>query len=345
MKRFDSYGDEIPAVTRVGGPKPRQPKNSPVAMRGRFCYEDKNIGNGWRGMAPQEHRQNGRLFVVGTPIGNLEDITLRAVRVLKEVRLVAAEDTRHSRKLLAAHGIATPLISLHEHNEASRAALLLGKLQAGQDVAYISDAGTPAISDPGARLVRAALAAGIRVVPVPGASAVASALSVSGFCADAFLFAGFLPSRPAARRTVLASLMGEPRTLVFYESPRRLAATLKDLADIFGDREAVLCRELTKVFEEVLRGPLNALGARLETGAVRGEVTLVVAGCGGGDAAPSVDAADLQEMAMRLAREGLSRRDRVEAIARETGLPRRLVYQKIGLESPGVEPCRKASRR
>ena len=302
-------------------------------MRGRFCYEGGKCRAWVEGMIPQEKRENGRLFIVGTPIGNLEDITLRAIRVLKEVRLVAAEDTRHSRKLLAAHGITTPLISLHEHNEAARAGLLLGKLQAGQDVAYISDAGTPAISDPGARLVRAALAAGVRVVPVPGASAVASALSVSGFGADAFLFAGFLPSRGAARRAVLADLKGEPRTLVFYESPRRLSATLKDLAAIFGDREAVLCRELTKVFEEVLRGPLSALGARLETGAVRGEVTLVVAGCGGGDAAPSVDAADLREMAVRLAREGLSRRDRVEIIARETGLPRRLVYQKIGLES------------
>ncbi|HOG08453.1 MAG: 16S rRNA (cytidine(1402)-2'-O)-methyltransferase [Syntrophales bacterium] len=284
-------------------------------------------------MNPQGNRENGCLFIVGTPIGNLEDITLRAIRVLKEVRLVAAEDTRHSRKLLAAHGITTPLISLHEHNEAARAGLLLGKLQAGQDVAYISDAGTPAISDPGARLVRAALAAGVRVVPVPGASAVASALSVSGFSADAFLFAGFLPARAAARRLVLAALKGEPRTLVFYESPRRLTATLKDLAAVFGDREAVLCRELTKVFEEVLRGPLSALAAKLETGAVRGEVTLVVAGSGGVNTETSVDAADLREMAARLAREGLSRRDRVEIIARETGLPRRLVYQKIGLET------------
>lgn len=268
---------------------------------------------------------------MGTPIGNLEDITLRALRVLREVSIVAAEDTRHSRKLLTAHGIATPLISLHEHNEAARSAFLLGKLQSGQDAAYVSDAGTPTVSDPGARLVRAALEAGIRVIPVPGPTAVAAALSVSGLPADAFLFAGFPPSRATARRAFLEALREESRTLVFYESPRRLAAALRDMASVLGDRRVVICRELTKVFEEVRCGRLSELSLSAEGVGWRGEMAVVVAGREGRET-PSADAADLPALAAELAAKGLSRRDRVAAIARETGLPRRVVYQQVGKE-------------
>jgi 16S rRNA (cytidine1402-2'-O)-methyltransferase len=223
----------------------------------------------------------GVLYVVATPIGNLEDISARALKVLTQVQVVAAEDTRHSGTLLAHFGIRASLISLHDHNEAERAPLLVARLQAGESVALISDAGTPLISDPGFDLVRAARAAGIAVTPIPGASALVAALSVSGLPTDRFVFEGFLPQKAAARRERLAALAGESRTMVFYESVHRLQESLQDMAAAFGpERAAVLARELTKLHEGVREATLQALAewAASDPAASKGEVVVMVAG-------------------------------------------------------------------
>jgi 16S rRNA (cytidine1402-2'-O)-methyltransferase len=221
----------------------------------------------------------GTLFVVATPLGNLEDVSLRALRVLREVGLVACEDTRRTGALLRAHGIAARTTSFFEHNERWKGERILEALRSGTDIALVSDAGTPAISDPGFRLVRDARREGLPVIPVPGASAAITALSVSGLPTDRFLFVGFLPPRPEARRRELAALAPNAETLVFYESPRRVLAALDDMLAALGDRDAFLCREATKLHEEYRAGRLSelrqALGARPE---VRGEVVLVVGG-------------------------------------------------------------------
>jgi 16S rRNA (cytidine1402-2'-O)-methyltransferase len=225
----------------------------------------------------------GTLHVVATPIGNLDDLSPRARTTLASVAAICAEDTRHSRQLLSRFGIDTPLLALHEHNEAGLADRLVARLQAGDSLALVSDAGTPLVSDPGFRLVRAARAAGIRVSPVPGASALVAALSVAGLPSDRFVFEGFLPAKPAARRERLAQLASEPRTLLFYESSHRIADTLADAVAAFGaDRPAVLARELTKLFETVLDGPLASLRARVEADPDqrRGEFVLLVQGVG-----------------------------------------------------------------
>jgi 16S rRNA (cytidine1402-2'-O)-methyltransferase len=224
---------------------------------------------------------SGILFVVATPIGNRGDLSTRARETLAAADLVLAEDTRHSSQLLAAFGIATPLLSFHEHNEASRTDELVARLTAGARIALVSDAGTPLVSDPGYRLVAAASAAGVPVVPVPGPCAAIAALSVAGLPTDRFAFEGFLPPRTAARRARLEELAAEPRTLVFYEAPHRVGEALEDLAAIFGaDRPAAVARELTKLHETVYRESLGALAARARTdaGMARGEVVLVVAG-------------------------------------------------------------------
>lgn len=235
----------------------------------------------------------GVLYVVATPIGNLEDISPRALKVLSEADLVAAEDTRHSGTLLAHFGIRTKLVSLHEHNEAERAAWLIEKLKAGEDVALVSDAGTPLISDPGFDLVRAARKAGVSVSPVPGACALVAALSVSGLPTDRFVFEGFLPAKSAARRERLAALAGETRTLVFYESVHRLQESLADMAAVFGaERVSVLARELTKLYEGVREAPLAELARWVETDAAagKGEVVILVAGAQPQEGASSADA-------------------------------------------------------
>lgn len=226
-------------------------------------------------------RPPGRLHVVATPIGNLEDLSPRALRTLREVALIAAEDTRHTQQLLAAHGVRAALVALHDHNEAQQVELLLARLQAGDDVALVSDAGTPLISDPGYRLVRAVREAGIAVTPVPGACAAIAALSVAGIASDRFAFEGFLPAKAGARRARLQSLASEPRTLVFYESSHRIEASLADLRDVFGaERRGVIARELTKRFETVFDGSLAALADRVRDDADqrRGEFVLVIDG-------------------------------------------------------------------
>jgi len=223
----------------------------------------------------------GVLYVVGTPIGNLEDITLRAIKTLGDVDLVAAEDTRNTRRLLAHHGINQPMISLHEHNEDRRADKLISKLGKGTAIALVSDAGTPTLSDPGYRLVKDAVAAGIPVIPIPGPSAAVAALSVSGLPTDTFLFLGFSPRKRAKRLKYLQQVADENRTLIFYESPKRVIDLLTDLEEIMGERQAVLSREMTKKYEEFLRGTLNHIAGDVrKRKEIKGECTLLVQGAG-----------------------------------------------------------------
>jgi 16S rRNA (cytidine1402-2'-O)-methyltransferase len=218
----------------------------------------------------------GTLYLVATPIGNLADITHRALQILRDVDLIACEDTRHTRKLLQHYGIETKTVSYHEHNEQQRAAELIELLKQGSDVAVVSDAGTPAISDPGFRLVRAAADSGIVVVPMPGPSALITALVAAGLPTDEFFFGGFLPARSGARRTRLTELRAVPGTLIFYEAPHRLAASLKDAYEVLGEREAVVARELTKLHEEIRRGRLSELAEHYSTVEPRGEIVLLV---------------------------------------------------------------------
>lgn len=220
------------------------------------------------------------MYVVATPLGNLADLSPRACAQLAAVAVIAAEDTRHSRPLLTHYGIRTPLLALHEHNEAAQTTRLIERLQQGEDIALISDAGTPAISDPGQRLVAAAHAAGVEVVPMPGPCAAVAALSASGLPSARFAFEGFLPARAAARQAALAALLQEPRTLIFYEAPHRLLALLDDVAAVFGERPAALAKELTKVHEAVINGTAVRLKAWLlaEPGRERGEFVLILQG-------------------------------------------------------------------
>lgn len=269
----------------------------------------------------------GTLYVVATPLGNLDDITLRAIRVLREVSLVACEDTRRTAGLLRAHAIAAPTTSYFEHNERAKGERILEKLLAGNDVALVSDAGTPGISDPGYRLVRDARSRGVPVVPVPGPSAAIAALSVSGLPTDRFLFVGFLPARAGARRRALAELCAVRETLVLYESPGRVVASLEDLLERLGDREAFLCREATKLHEEYLRGRLSMLLQSLRgRSRVLGEFVLVVAGAPEVRSAPPEAA---EAVYAQLLAEGCSRREAVREAARRLGLPAREVYRRV----------------
>jgi 16S rRNA (cytidine1402-2'-O)-methyltransferase len=277
----------------------------------------------------------GTLFVVATPLGHLEDVTLRALRILREASLVACEDTRRTGVLLRAHGISTPTTSYFEHNARGKGELVLGALRSGHDVALVSDAGTPGISDPGHRLVREARAAGLPVVPVPGPSAAITALSVSGLPTGRFLFVGFLPPRAGERRRALEKLAGERATLVFYESPVRAVGALDDLIAVLGDREAFLSREATKVHEEYLLAPLSTLRATLASrGSVRGELVLVVAGA---IEAPPAAGQDPVALYRRLASEGRTRREAVKEAARRLGRPAREVYRLVQEAEPGKE--------
>ncbi len=269
----------------------------------------------------------GTLFVVATPIGNLGDMTPRGVDVLRQVDLIAAEDTRHSRRLAEHFGITTPMLALHEHNERSVAARLVDRLRLGESIALISDAGTPLISDPGYQLVRAARGAGVPVVPVPGASALVAALSVAGLPTDRFVFEGFLPPRQAARRKRLAALKDEPRTLVFYEASHRIVDSLRDVMEVFGPgRRALLARELTKAFETTLSGGLGALYERVvaDPDQQRGEFVLVVQGAPAPDAAAVTPEA---ERLMSLLLEELPVGKAARLVARITGLNKRELYE------------------
>jgi 16S rRNA (cytidine1402-2'-O)-methyltransferase len=272
----------------------------------------------------------GTLYVVATPLGNLEDITLRALRVLKEVDCIAAEDTRHSRKLLTHYGIGTALTSYHDHVERERAPRLVERLKAGEDIALISDAGTPGIADPGYRLVRAAIDAGLRVVPIPGPSVVVAGLSVAGVPTDRFVFEGFIPPRASARRAFFASLASEERTIVCFESGRRLVESLQDLAAAMGERPVVIAREVTKLFEDFVRGDAGALASRAADLTVRGEVTLFIAPPPARAAAASEE--DIRAAVTRLRAEGMHLKEITKQLAKESGWPAREIYR-IGLQA------------
>lgn len=269
----------------------------------------------------------GKLWIVATPIGNLDDLSPRAQAILRQVDLVAAEDTRHSAALLQHYAIATRRIALHEHNEREASAELVQRLRDGAQIALISDAGTPLVSDPGFRLVRAAREAGIGVSPVPGACAAIAALSVAGLPSDRFVFEGFLPAKPAARRAQLQALRGETRTLIFYESSHRIVEALEDLTAVFGaDRHAVVARELTKLFETVLDGSLADLSARVKADAnqQRGEFVVLVAGAGDDAAAARLDEG---RRVFELLRRDLPPGRAAKLAAEITGAPRNALYR------------------
>jgi 16S rRNA (cytidine1402-2'-O)-methyltransferase len=264
------------------------------------------------------------LYLVATPIGNLEDITLRALRILRdEVDRIACEDTRHSRKLLDHYNISKPLVSYHDHNERERGDELLAALRDGQRIALISDAGTPLISDPGYRLAAAAAAEGFPVIPIPGPSAILSALCASGLPTDAFVFGGFLPPKQGQRRKTLEGWAESPATLVFYEAPHRILDTLLDVDAVLGPRPSVLARELTKLHEEFLRGTPAQIAARLNASNTRGEMVLLI---GRGDATIR-DSRPIHEAVASAIASGMDRMDAIKHIARQRGLSKRDVYQ------------------
>jgi 16S rRNA (cytidine1402-2'-O)-methyltransferase len=275
---------------------------------------------------------SGCLYLVATPIGNLEDITVRAIRILKEANLIACEDTRQTQKLLHHYGIRKEMVSYHEHNELTRSPELVIELEQGAQIALVSDAGTPGISDPGHRLVTLCLRHHIPVVPIPGPSALVAALAASGLPTEEFLFVGFLPARAGVRRKALDALKTEPRTLIFYEAPHRVVETLADALEILGARPAVIAREVTKIHEEFLRGPLAELLESARKRAPRGEITLLI---GPGD--PQMQQVDvnvsLKERVAQLEAEGgVDRKAALKQAARERGLAKREAYKQLLLE-------------
>lgn len=268
---------------------------------------------------------SGKLYLCATPIGNLRDITVRVIDTLREADLIAAEDTRRTRKLLTHYGIENKLISFHDHNELKVLPRIIGELQQGKSVAQVSDAGTPGIADPGHRLVKAAVEAGIDIEVLPGPSAVITAAVLSAFPTDDIRFLGYLPKKAGARGRLLAGLADEPSTLVFYESPHRILATLADIAGTFGERPVFVARELTKLFEEHLRGSAADVAARLEERpAIKGELVLVVAGR---RERALLDAKGIQEAVAGEMRAGRSKSDAVKEVAGRYGLSRRMVYE------------------
>ena len=276
----------------------------------------------------------GILYIVATPIGNLEDITLRALRVLKEVDVIAAEDTRHTQILLNHYAIQTPLTSYHEHNERTKAEALVKRLLQGEDMALVSDAGTPSISDPGFRLVVQAVHAGIQIIPLPGASALTAVLSASGLPTDRVVFEGFLPAKKKQRREKLQALRDEVRTLVFYEAPHRLTEALDDVHELLGDREAVLAREVSKVHEEFLRGRVSELIRVLRRRELRGEVTLIISGSAG-ESRVTEDRlkAEIRELHLR----GMRVKEIAEVLGEKFGYPKKEIYR-LALVGEKISP-------
>jgi 16S rRNA (cytidine1402-2'-O)-methyltransferase len=268
----------------------------------------------------------GLLYVVATPIGNLEDITYRAVRILREADLIACEDTRQTRKLLDRYDIRKPTISYHEHNEAERAVELASRMAAGDVIALVSDAGMPLVSDPGYRLVRAAIEMSVPVQALPGPSAALTALAASGLPTDSFRFGGFLPSKQGQRAKLLESLAGEQATLIFYEAPHRILDALDAIELALGPRPVVVARELTKIHEEYVRGTAAEVRAELAVrDAVRGEMTLLI----GKSTAPAADDTPLEEAVEKLINDGTPRMDAIKQVARQRGLSKREVYDRL----------------
>lgn len=277
-------------------------------------------------------RGSGCLYLVATPIGNLEDISMRALRILREVDLIACEDTRQTRKLLSHFGIETPMQSYHEHNEASRAEALAAKLEEGERIALVTDAGTPVVSDPGYRLVKICLERGISVVPIPGPSAVVAALVASGLFSGEFTFIGFLPARAGERRKALQRLKPENRPVVFFEAPHRLLTSLQDILEVLGNREAVVAREITKLHEEFVHGHIDEILRTFDKAAPRGEITIVL-GPPETDLQTAGVASSTPPMAQRVAdimrESGVDQKAALKQAARERGLTRREAYQQM----------------
>jgi 16S rRNA (cytidine1402-2'-O)-methyltransferase len=267
----------------------------------------------------------GTLYIVATPIGNLEDITLRAIRVLREADLIAAEDTRHTRHLLDRYQIGTQQTSYHDHNKEEKAPVLVARLLEGKSIALVSDAGTPGISDPGYFLINLALDQNVPVVPIPGATAAIAALSISGLPTDSFVFEGFLPAKHTARLKRLRELANEERTLIFYEAPHKIIKTVEDLLEVFGDRRAVITRELTKMHEETIRGTLPEILKRLHTGSIKGEFTIIIHGASAEPQKKDIDTAEYLKNLML--HRGISKKEAIAAAADELGLPKKEVYR------------------
>jgi len=280
-----------------------------------------------------KNKTSGILYICGTPIGNLEDITLRALKVLKKVKLIAAEDTRHTKKLLNHYQINTKITSYYEYNKFKKAPYLVEILKNGQDIALVSDAGMPGISDPGYVLVNLALKNNIKIIPVPGVSALITALVVSGLPTDKFVFEGFLPRKIKERKRYFKSIENEERTVIFYETPHRLKSALKDMLEIWGDRKIVIARELTKKFEEMIRGNLSQVMTEINTKEIKGEITLVVQG---GIKKKENDATDflkdeciMEEYLKKLKNQGYSNRDIIKIAQEKLNIPKNLIYKKL----------------
>jgi len=270
--------------------------------------------------------KQGTLFVVATPIGNMEDITLRAIKTLETVDMIAAEDTRHTVKLLNRFEIKKPLMSFHEHSDANRQNEILDALAQGKDIALVSDAGTPLISDPGSGLVAAAIAGGFDVVPIPGASAVIAGLSVSGLLKDAFVFEGFLPTKNKDRDAVLLRIKDETRCVVLYEAPHRIEKTLQVLEDVLGgQRQIVLAREMTKVYEEFIRGSIDAVLSEVKQRKLKGEMVLILEGAD--DTPREISDAEIEAEIKRLLAEGKTKKDAVNMTASSFGILKNRVYK------------------
>jgi 16S rRNA (cytidine1402-2'-O)-methyltransferase len=267
----------------------------------------------------------GVLYIVATPIGNLEDITLRAIRTLKEVDLIAAEDTRHTRNLLNKYEIETPLTSYHDHNKEEKAPVLVAQLLEGKNMALVSDAGTPGISDPGYFLINLAIDQKIPIVPIPGATAAIAALSVSGMPTDSFVFEGFLPPKQGARLKRLEELAKEERTIIFYEAPHKIIKAIEEMLQVFGDRRAVITRELTKIHEETIRGTLSEILFHLQKGSLKGEFTIILRGYTAEPYKQDIDTAEYLKNLML--HRGLSKKEAITTAAEELGLPKKEVYK------------------
>jgi 16S rRNA (cytidine1402-2'-O)-methyltransferase len=267
----------------------------------------------------------GTLYIVATPIGNLEDITFRAIRILKDVDLIAAEDTRHTRHLLDRYQIGTQLTSYHDHNKEEKAPVLAARLLEGMNVALVSDAGTPGISDPGYFLINLAIDQDIPVVPIPGSTAAIAALSVSGMPTDSFVFEGFLPPKHTARLKRLRDLVKEERTIIFYEAPHKIIRTVEAMVEVFGDRRAVVTRELTKIHEETIRGTLSGILKRLTSGTIKGEFTIIVHGASAEPLKQDIDTSEYLRNLML--HRGLTKKDAIAVAADELGLPKKDVYK------------------
>lgn len=280
-----------------------------------------------------KNKTRGILYICGTPIGNLEDITIRVLNILKEVKLIAAEDTRHTKKLLIHYQVNTKVTSYHEYNKFKKAPYLVEILKNGQDIALVSDAGMPGISDPGYVLINLALNNNIKIIPIPGVSALITALVVSGLPTDKFVFEGFLPRKIKERKRYFKSIKNEERTIIFYETPHRLKRALKDMLEILGDRKIVIARELTKKYEEIIRGKLNLVLSEMNTKEIKGEITLVVQGGikeKGNDAIDFLkDECIMEKYLKKLKNQGYSNKDIIKITQEKLNIPKNLIYKKL----------------